>query len=232
LDSELESTKTSWKPEQFTSIDQRHKDVFSQPRNKLQLQPVPVPFLPYVTKSCKKSGKYIVKLKDTKTANEINYFDVDHLLVKNFPTITIRGIDISDPKHFYVYLRFTNPNNSICVIEILKLKESQTQKDINCSVEFPLNPLHIDYYNELIEGGNLEMSTEMHTLEVKEEDKIYIKEKDKNFILFKLPGKMKKDHDCTKEEVAFGFNVNAKFERESMYQMKVPIYISVKGKEV
>jgi hypothetical protein len=42
---------------------------------------------------------------------------------------------------------------------------------------------------------------------------------------------MKKDHNWNTEAVKFGFNILAKFERESTYQVRVPIFVACKKKE-
>jgi hypothetical protein len=82
------------------------------------------------------------------------------------------------------------------VVKLMKLKESQGKvAESNCHIDHPINDLQINFYNELIGSGDLEISTEMQHVEVKDEDKPYIKTLDKNFILLKLPGRMKKDHN-------------------------------------
>lgn len=232
MDKELELTEQSWKPEDITTVEQRNKDTFAQPRKKLQLQPISVPLLPFVTKSCAESKKYIIKPKFSRVGTETSYFEVDHLLVKNFPTVTIKGISVIDDSNFDIYLRITNPNMSIWVVKLMKLKESQGKvAESNCHIDHPINDLQINFYNELIGSGDLEISTEMQHVEVKDEDKPYIKTLDKNFILLKLPGRMKKDHNWNTEAVKFGFNILAKFERESTYQVRVPIFVACKKKE-
>jgi hypothetical protein len=192
----MQNVEENWKLDEMTSIEQRHKDVFGQPRKRWQLQPIPVPLLPYVTKSCRETNKYVIRPKVSRVASEDSYFEIDHLLMKNFPTVSIKGVDVKDNSKFDIYLRFTNPNMSICVVKILKLKESQVKTvDANCSVSFPANDLQINFHNDLIGSGDLEISTEIQRVEIKDEDKPFIKDCDKNFILFKLPGRMKEGFD-------------------------------------
>lgn len=90
----------------------------------------------------------------------------------------------------------------------------------------PKNPLPINFHNDLIGSGDINMSTEMELVEIHEEDKRYVKETEKNFVLFKLPGRMKEGSDCSTQVVRFGLNVQATFERESKYTIKVPIFFA------
>lgn len=149
------------------------------------------------------------------------------MLMKNFPTITIKTVKLTDPKHFEIHVRMTNPNMTKCIIKLQKLKESQG-KVINptCSVSMPQNELQLDFHNDLLGTEGLNLSTEIQDIETKDEDKQFIQDKAKNYILFKLPGKMKEGLDTTKDVIRFGFNLIAKFERESTYQIRVPVYLA------
>lgn len=80
----------------FSTFEQRHKDVFVQPRLKTKLKPISYSLLPYVTKSCKETEKYVIKPKISRISNEDGFFEMDNMLMKNFPTITIKAIDAKE----------------------------------------------------------------------------------------------------------------------------------------
>lgn len=111
----------------MSNIEQRHKSVFEQPRQKVQLKPLAVKLLPFVTKACKETNKYIIRPKISRVGVGDSYFEFDHMLMKNFPTIAIKGLDAKDSQSVEIYIRFTNPNMSLCVITLSKLKESQAK---------------------------------------------------------------------------------------------------------
>lgn len=127
LDKELESFESSWKINELSNIEQRHKSIFEQPRQKVQLKPLAVKLLPFVTKACKETNKYIIRPKISRVGVGDSYFEFDHMLMKNFPTVAIKGLDAKDSELVDIYIRFTNPNMSLCVITLSKLKESQAK---------------------------------------------------------------------------------------------------------
>lgn len=227
LDKELQSTEDAWNMNDVTTIEQRLKDVYFQPRKTWRLTPISVPYLPYVTKICKKSEKFIIRPKLTKIQSDEGYFDHDHLLMKNFPSISIKAVDAKDGSKADVYIRFTNPNYSVCTIQIDKLDTAQSKIiKPTCVAMFPKNELCINFLVGLISEGDINLSTEMFDLPPPEEDRMFIAQKDRNFLLLKIPCIMAGGCDATRDEVRFGFKVQVKFERETKHQVKCPVYIN------
>jgi len=72
--------------------------------NRSQLHPIPVSLLPYVTKFCKKSNKYLIRPKTSRAGADDNYFEVDQLAMKNFPTVTIKILDAKNTKNIDFYI--------------------------------------------------------------------------------------------------------------------------------
>ena len=113
-------------------------------------------------KVCKSSKKYLIRQKTNRVGADDNYFEVDHLAMKNFPTITIKTLEARSPNEAACYLRFTNPNVSRCVIKLSQLSESQAEKiNMNCSIEMPENEIQIDFLNELIDSGAIDTSIDV-----------------------------------------------------------------------
>ena len=227
LDKELQNTEDAWNLNDVSTMQQRIKDVYFQPRKKWRLTPSSVYFLPYVTKVCKKSEKYIIRPKPTKIQSDEGYFEHDHLLMRNFPSITIKTIELKDNKKADVYIRFTNPNFSVCTVQLKRLNDIQSKIiKPTCVAMFPVNELWINFLSGLISEGDINLSTEMFDLPPPEEDKQYIAQKDKNFLLLKIPCIMSGEYDATVDEVRFGFKVLVKFERENKHQVKCPVFVN------
>ena len=188
LDKELEKEINL---DELTSLEQRHKDVFSQPRYKKALKPIPFPLLPYVTKACKETEKYLVKPKISRVSSDEGLFEVDHMLMKHFPTVSIRSIDARETSRCDLYLRVTNPNMSVCIVTILPLSEKQIGKiEPNCEADFPKSAIGIDFHNDLIESGELDMSSEIKKIAPEEDDKKFIYKQEKNHVVFRIKAKM------------------------------------------
>ena len=223
LDKELE---TNFDFDKITSFEQRQKDTFAQPRLKSVLQPLTYPLLPYVTKACRETDKYVVRPKLHVSQGD-SYFEIDHMLMKNFPMVTIRSIDAREASKCDVYLRITNPNMSVCIVQLSALAPKQTGYiNPNCDIQIPNGKISIDFHNDLIGSGELDMSTDIGKVESQEEDEPFIYKNEKNYLLLKLPIKMHSDLNLTKEHIRFGFNLTTKFEREDIYEVEVPVFIN------
>ena len=116
---------------------------------------------------------------------------------------------------------------SVCIVTILPLSEKQIGKiEPNCEVDFPKSAIGIDFHNDLIESGELDMSSEIKKIAPEEDDKKFIYKQEKNHVVFRIKAKMFEGLDWTKDDIRLGFSIKAKFEREMEYEITVPIFIN------
>ncbi|CAI2367063.1 unnamed protein product [Moneuplotes crassus] len=232
LGKEFQIVEDNWKLRDLTNLEQRHKDVYNQHRKKSKLYPIPVSLLPFVTKQQKGTKKLLIRPNTSRAGADDKYFEVDQLAMKNFPTVTIKEMHAKNETTLDMYIRFTNPNMSNCGIRMIPLTPEQAEAyKPNLEFDMPEGFLKIDFHNDLIGREDIDTSVEMlKEFDVKEEDKAFIKDADMNFVLLKLPAKLKEGYLLSKNFARLGFNLEATFYRENFYTVESPIFITSSAK--
>lgn len=111
-----------------STLQQRLKNVNTQPRNLKDLFPSPLYLLTKRTKRCKTCSKFVVKPNINPTSNEP--LKVDFQLIYHVPKVVIYRIGkYTEGAPFEVLIKFSNPNMSIAKVTLFQLDPSEHDEE-------------------------------------------------------------------------------------------------------